>query len=73
MSNLLRRLEALEQKAGSRLRITAAELGADGLLTVTVDGLMYTQGADGETESEFCTRASAASSCIVAAPVDFDL
>lgn len=68
VSSLLRRLEVLEQKASSRLQVTAAELGTDGMLSVTVDGVMYAQ-ADDETESEFCSRLSTAS-IVVAAPVD---
>ena len=69
MSNaILRRLEALEAQAGKKIYMQAAELDADGLLTVSIDGKRHVQTAD-ETESEFTTRLSSGR-CIVAAPVD---
>ena len=72
MSNtILRRLEALEAQAGKKIHMQAADLDADGLLTVTIDGKRYTQSAD-ETESEFTSRLSTAR-LIVAAPVDVTL
>lgn len=67
-SAILRRLEALEAQVGKKIHMYAAELSADGLLTVTIEGKRYTQTAD-EAESEFTSRLSTARS-IVAAPVD---
>jgi hypothetical protein len=67
-SAILRRLEALEASAGKKIYMHAAELGADGLLTVSIDGKRYTQAAD-EAESEFTSRLSSGR-CIVATPDD---
>lgn len=58
MSNaIIRRLEALEAQAGKKIYMQAADLGADGLLSVSIDGKRYMQLAD-ETESEFTSRLS---------------